>query len=123
VSTPRNREEPREIELYESFFVNKKEDVKVIFKYERDLLHTPLAEASLIQFKKQGKLYFLMKWERGAHGQEIYIVDLENKKFVFHHPSSWPMHYQVNENEVIAIGRGDMGENGVPLKRNKTWKP
>lgn len=99
---------------------------------EKSIYHTSKADiserlvaASIIRFSANGHFYFLSKWSRGGHGEELSVIDLDTDKKleVYKQTSSMPMTFKIENQKLYIYGSGDMGPGNIPKKEHRIWSP
>ena len=120
-----------------SIIVDKNEGVDVLkikeqrgqeISYETDSIAHNFVSVAPLTFTKNGKLYLVTLWNKGAHGETIRVMNPEAKNqkdlVVFEYNSAWPLTYELKEGKLVVTGKGDIGPDGItPLDEIRTFAP
>ncbi len=120
-----------------SVIVDKNEGVDVLkikeqrgheISYETDSIAHNFVSVTPLTFTKNGKLYLVTLWNKGAHGETIRVMNPEAKTqkdlVVFEYNSAWPLKYELKEGKLVVTGKGDLGPDGItPLDEIRTFSP
>jgi hypothetical protein len=107
------------------------EYLEIIDKNKKTILSQPsdyaihgVVDAEAFNFKGSSNNYIIAIWSKGAHGQNVKILQPGAKKQVLYSfNSSWPLGYTIKDQKIIIEATGDMNDNGRPDVEMITWGP
>lgn len=95
--------------------------------YQSESIAHSFVRMSSLTFSKDGPLYFITIWKKGAHGESIKVLNTasSNSKdlVAFSYNSAWPLEYEYKDHELIIYGKGEMQADGTPKEEIKKYSP
>lgn len=110
----------------DTLIIQEKTSDKTLSYQSNSIAHSFVRMSSLT-FSKNGPLYLVSVWKKGAHGESIKVLDTSasnSKELVaFSYNSAWPLEYEFKDGELVIYGKGAMQEDGTPEEEVRRFVP
>lgn len=97
---------------------------RVILSQPSDYAIHGAVAVDAFSFKGSSKNYIIAVWSKGAHGQNVKIIEPGAKKtMLYSYNSSWPLSYKIEDNRIVINATGDMNPDNLPDEEVIIWGP